>query len=117
MASAPEDEVLHEGSEGAVVAAASEPEAPAAGSERLSLKHLPVEAMRAIALEAGLRALRALAETSTELSQGVSEIGIISCRRCPQLWVDSGRPLKTCSFHGCNGWPCAPDLTRHLAKR
>lgn len=97
-------------------------EAPNADEERrrerpASLHALPVECIRVIASKAGLLALRAVAESSSELSENCNEIGIVSCRRCPQLWLDSGQPAKTCSFHGCSGWPCAPDLTRHLARR
>lgn len=82
-----------------------------------SLSTIPAECMRAIAAEAGIDALRAVAESCKELSSNCGEIGVVNCRRCGQLWLDSGRPARTCSFHGCSGWPCANDLTRYFATR
>jgi len=90
---------------------------PAVLARAAGLHALPAECLRAIAAEAGLCALRALAESCHELSDSCHEIGVVSCRRSPQLWLDSSRPARTCSFHGCSGWPCSPDVTRHLARR
>jgi hypothetical protein len=82
-----------------------------------ALHTLPAECLRAIAADAGILGLRALAEASKPLSQSCREIGIINCRRCNQLWLDSERPAHTCAFLGCSGWPCAADRTRYLAER
>lgn len=77
---------------------------------------LPAECVRIIAEKAdGVVTLRAVSELTKSHRAAVADVGVVNCRRCSQLRLDSVQWARTCSFHGCSGWTCAADMTRYLA--